>query len=85
MAETDWPVKAWLCGDCGWVGNRPKEEPDHQEGWEEPWTLIYCPECGDPVTEGWFWPERFAPLSEYRRESAHPDRRREQEGGRGDV
>lgn len=37
------------CFDCGWIGNCPDVEEDHQEGWEEPWTWYGCPECGEAV------------------------------------
>lgn len=36
-----------FCFDCGYVGNRPTENPDTQYGWEEPWTELSCPECGE--------------------------------------
>jgi hypothetical protein len=35
------------CYDCGYVGNRPNVQENYQEGWEQPWTATFCPECGE--------------------------------------
>lgn len=40
-------VSVCECYDCGWIGNRPEVHENYQEGWEEPWTALFCPECGE--------------------------------------